>query len=89
MTKLEYWEESIASSFDEHGITASKEQITAIAKDLQHAQECMGMAFYSPPKERRMVTCKDCNGNGYYTSYGPYHSSIHTCDKCKGRGRHL
>ncbi len=38
-------------------------------------------------KERDKVVCNECLGRGYTVSYGPCHSSEHTCHKCNGEGR--
>lgn len=47
--QLDYWAECVASALEEHGVTATHEQIAAIAKDIQLSHENYGMAFYSPP----------------------------------------
>ena len=38
--------------------------------------------------EKEKVFCKECMGKGSITSPGPYHSSISTCWKCRGEGKH-
>jgi len=53
--KLDYWIESVASSLGEHGISATKEQIQAVAEDIQISHEQFGMAFYSPPGTDRIA----------------------------------
>lgn len=105
MTRMEYWKESLASSFEEHGISATEQQIEAVAKDIQISQECVSLAFHTPlgesslsielrklqdklRAEKEKVTCKECNGNGILTCYGPVHSSTSSCWKCRGEGRH-
>lgn len=41
----EYWVEAVAQSLEEHGITATQEQISKVAVDIQHAHEMYGEAF--------------------------------------------
>lgn len=41
---MDYWRECIESSFEEAGITASEEQVEAVAGDVQVAHENYGMA---------------------------------------------
>lgn len=38
-------------------------------------------------RERELVTCRECGGNGSITIPGPYHSSTSSCWKCRGHGR--
>jgi hypothetical protein len=54
MTGIEYWEECLASSFEEHEITVTPDQLKAIAEDVQGGHENYGMAFYSPPASDRL-----------------------------------
>lgn len=44
----EYWIECLSQSLEEHGVSATREQIAAIAKDVEGAHECHGQAFYQP-----------------------------------------
>jgi hypothetical protein len=98
-----YWEECLAESLDEHGVTATKEQLALIAKDVAGAHECYGMSFHQPEnplvreldvtraalkREQEKVGCKVCKGSGRIISHGPYHSSNSQCDKCHGEGKH-
>lgn len=39
--------------------------------------------------ERNKILCADCNGQGWITTLGPYHSGTSQCSKCRGEGRHL
>lgn len=55
MTDLDYWEECLDSSFCEHGITVTHEQLKAIAEDVRGGHENYGMAFYSPPAGDRIA----------------------------------
>lgn len=54
MNPHDYWKECLASSFDEHGIPATIEQIDAIAQDVEIARDQFGMTFYSPPASDRI-----------------------------------
>lgn len=38
-------------------------------------------------RERRKIICPDCRGNGMSVSYGPVHSAVSDCWKCRGDGR--
>jgi 23S rRNA A1618 N6-methylase RlmF len=58
MTKTNYWEECLDSSFCEHGITVTPEQLKAVAEDVQGGHENYGMAFYSPPVGDRIADIK-------------------------------
>jgi hypothetical protein len=99
----DYWKECLASSFDEHGVTVTKEQLAAIAGDVAMGNECYGMAFHTPEnplscelrdakaalkKEIEKVICRTCNGRGRITTQGPCHSSNSQCWKCCGEGKH-
>lgn len=52
--KDDYYAEGLSQSFDEHGVTATREQIQAIAEDLLVCIEHQGMAFYEPPASDRI-----------------------------------
>lgn len=101
--KQSYWQECIESAFDEHGVTASPEQINAIASDIEDAHECYGMAFYQPENpligelkeakqalktEQEKVYCRACNGTGRIYTQGPHHGCDSQCWKCGGYGKH-
>jgi hypothetical protein len=104
MNVSDYWCEAVACSFDEHGIKASREQIAAVARDMENARDTMGQAFYVPedPRdgeaerlkkelqyERDKITCRACKGTGEdIHAVGTSHVSISRCDKCRGQGRH-
>jgi len=38
-------------------------------------------------KERNKIICRECNGSGSITTYGPVHSATSGCYKCRGEGR--
>lgn len=52
--EIDYWEECLDSSFQEHGVKVTPEQLKAIAKDIQGGHENYGMAFYAPPASDRI-----------------------------------
>lgn len=45
MDHKDYWVESVESSFGEHGITATAQQIECVAGDMLGSSENEGMAF--------------------------------------------
>ena len=101
MSRYEYWDECVAVSFEDNGITATREQIEAVAADVASAHENYGMAFYQPEnplveelsrtkrelqKERDKEVCPDCRGRGRLV-YNSGDRSVDTqCDKCSGEG---
>lgn len=102
--KQDYWKECLASSFNEHGIIATADQIKKVAEDIQISHENIGMAFYVPENplagelkkvtaalkaEKEKVFCKVCKGKGSITeAFGTGRVSISTCYKCNGEGKH-
>lgn len=101
MSKDEYFKECLASSFDEHGVVVTKEQLDLIAADVTISHENIGMAFYQPENpleaevdklsralkiEQDKVVCKECWGGGRITEQGPCNSSNTDCWKCRGEG---
>jgi hypothetical protein len=56
--------------------------------DSQDRQE-LGRIQELLRQERSKVTCRECNGVGSITSYGPSHGSTSRCWKCNGEGRHV
>jgi len=52
---LDYWEECLDSSFCEHGIDVTPEQLKAVSEDVKIGHENYGMAFYSPPAGDRIA----------------------------------
>lgn len=47
--KKDYYRECLEESLIEHGVSATPEQIAAIASDIAGAYENIGQAFYQPP----------------------------------------
>ncbi|MFA4826581.1 MAG: hypothetical protein WC593_15640 [Methanoregula sp.] len=99
---MDYWEECLAESFEEHGVVVTPEQLTSITKDVAGAFENYGMAYPTPEnplkselsdlkrelkKEREKVVCPECKGSGQDISYGPSYTAISDCSKCKGEGK--
>ncbi|WP_092316409.1 hypothetical protein [Pseudomonas saponiphila] len=52
-SKTDYYAEGLAEAFDEHGVTATPEQIRAIAGDVVGWAESIGMAFHVPAGDPR------------------------------------
>ncbi|MGV8671321.1 hypothetical protein, partial [Pseudomonas aeruginosa] len=52
-TKKDYYAECLSEAFDSAGLEATREQIAAIAQDVELAVEHQGMAFYEPPPSDR------------------------------------
>lgn len=44
-SRTKYWIEAVSETLDEHGVSATPEQITAIASDLMVCGEMEGQAF--------------------------------------------
>ncbi len=53
--KTDYYAEGLADAFDEHGITATPEQIKAVAESVAGYAEHEGQAFYTPPASDRIA----------------------------------
>jgi len=102
MSKLQFWQEFIAESFEEHGVNATPEQILAIGSDAMLIAESFSEFSYQPAHpaireleetkvklkaEQDKVICRECSGRGFICSQGPYHGSTSTCFKCNGNGK--
>ncbi|ASW06254.1 hypothetical protein [Rhizobium sp. 11515TR] len=55
------------------------------AADLRREEDSLRKEL---ARERAKIICRSCNGSGYITTPGPYHSSTSQCFKCHGDGRH-
>lgn len=103
MSSLDLWKELIAESLEQHGVTATAEQIDLIAEDAAGIAESISEHSFHPADpmarelaesqkalkiERDKVTCSPCRGSGTITTSGPYHGSTSQCWKCRGEGRH-
>ncbi len=99
-----YWEECLATSFEEHGIIVTDLQLKAIADDIQNSHENIGLAFHVPEnplipevanlkrelkKEREKVTCDECHGTGNIITYGGTLQFQSSCLQCNGEGRYI
>lgn len=51
----DYYAEGLSEAFDEHGITATPEQIKAVAASVAVYAEHEGQAFYTPPASDRIA----------------------------------
>ncbi len=85
--RLDYYCDAVSESFDEHGITATREQIKAVARDMELARDCESQAFYQPEnpliaentelrrklsKEQNKRGCRVCGGSGRIIApFGP------------------
>lgn len=102
MSSIELWKEFIGESLDEHGVSATAEQVALIARDAQRIAEGLSEHSYRPcdptvrelaetqaklKAEREKVVCVLCKGSGRIYSQGPYHGSDSQCWKCRGEGR--
>ena len=100
--RLDYWRETVRSSFEEHGIEATELQILSVAADIQIGVENQSLAFHDPPHpvtleverlteqlavEKSKVNCIACDGTGRVFYPGPYHSAETDCFACHGKGR--
>ncbi len=100
--RIDYWREAVECALDEAGVSATPEQIRDIAEAIEGSADNIGQAFYVPSSpllgenerlrrelrtEREKVVCGECKGTGETVSYGPYHSAISSCFKCRGEGK--
>lgn len=85
--RFDYWKECIETSFADHGIVATPDQMQAVASDVEGAYTNIGQAFHVPEnplraenddlrrklkKESEKVGCLVCRGRGYVTeAFGP------------------
>ena len=96
----DYWIEAVETSFEEEGISATKEQVEAVAGAMEVSQECFGMSFPAPEsshkselaemerkltREKEKEICEDCNGKGF-ESYAGVRPSMNQCTWCNGEG---
>lgn len=101
---IKYWEECLSSSFEEHGVMVTPEQLTAIAEDVKNGNENYGQAFYQPENpmieenkklakalavEKGKIGCLECRGSGRIIENFANRSSNSQCYKCHGEGKHL
>jgi len=99
---FDYWHECVSEALDEAGVVATSEQIATIAKAVESAHDCHGMAFPLPENpypreiadlnrklavERSKIGCPNCRGRGRIEERaGPWWSSS-PCDHCHGEGK--
>ena len=101
-TKQEYFEECLASSFEEYGIDVTEEQLKFVAADVAISVDCMDMAFHVPEnpliretevlkyaldKEKSKRVCSECKGVGTIYMNFLNRCSISRCDRCCGEGK--
>lgn len=79
---MNYWEECLASSFEEHGIIATPEQIQSVAQDVDRGHELYGQ-----------YTGQDCIPNPLIAERDKLAKELERekrlvpCRECNGRGR--
>lgn len=56
MNTTDYWKETIESSFEEHGIQATNEQIASVASDIEISHDNYDLAFYQPSRASHTET---------------------------------
>lgn len=84
MAKFDYWQECLASSFDEHGIVVTPEQLVSIAGDVEGAHENYGMSHYQPSSSDRYQPQID----KLKRELAAERDKVH-CQRCDGRGREI
>lgn len=67
----------MASGYD----VASTNRYAAIEREQDELRRALR-------REQDMVTCRDCLGTGYITTYGGTFQSTSSCSTCHGHGRH-
>ncbi len=85
MNRAEYWVECVESSFSEHGITASKEQIECVAGDVEVSHENQGMAFGDDVASRNFHEGRESEIAALKTELRAEQDKL-MCQECKGRG---
>lgn len=65
--KLDYWKETVSSSFDEHNLKYPDDIIESIAKDMINSAECQSQAFGhdcipNPAKAEKSAQVKNLEG---------------------------
>lgn len=81
----DYWKEAVESSLDEAGVTATLEQLEAIAGDMKVSHEQVGMAFghdvasqnYQAEKDRTIADLRKELAD---------ERAKQTCAACRGQG---
>lgn len=102
MANEELWAECLCESMAEHGIAATPEQLTALARDAARIAESMQEHTFRPEHpavarekelsaelkfEREKEVCPACLGRGrIYGRAGPWYTNEH-CSTCNGEGK--
>ena len=79
---MDYWEEAVACSLDEHGIQATDEQIKAIAADMAINHEMYGTAHGYDAIPNPLQSERDDLARKLEAEREKVH-----CKTCGGRGR--
>lgn len=100
---MTYREECLTSSFEEHGIVASKKQIELVAADIQYSYENYGLIFHTLEnplteelkqtrselqKEKNKIGCPICKGRSLITTGLGTRTGNNPCWKCNGEGKY-
>ena len=84
----EYWRECIANAFEEHGITATLEQINAVGDDCESAHDNYGMAFYQPPPSDRLAVIQEEAQRKYDALKREFDSYVGNAERAVRRALH-
>jgi len=102
MSKLDYWRDCLAESFDEAGVTVTAEQLDLIAGNVDGASSEYGSYSYQPSDpmlgeisrlekalkaERNKVGCGRCGGSGREQYYAGSWAVDTQCGSCHGEGK--
>jgi len=98
-----YWTEAISEIFEEHGVTATAEQMAKVASDVEllssTAGEYSSESVIRPGDEevtklrteltleKQKVVCKECRGHGFIGDSSDPTRYESECFVCKGAGR--
>lgn len=82
---VEYWIESVESSFGEHGIAATTEQVKAIAADMEGSHETYDMAYGYDVASQNLEDEKTRTIESLRKALADEQAKVH-CEACRGRG---
>lgn len=81
----DYWVKSVESSFGEHGVTATAEQIERVAGDMQGSSENEGMAFGDDVASANWAGEKEREIAELAKALEDERRKVH-CETCGGKG---
>ncbi|MCP4120860.1 MAG: hypothetical protein GY820_33355 [Gammaproteobacteria bacterium] len=93
----EYWIVTVEAALDECGLTATIEQVEAMAKVIESSHDgysefsgecCAATPSKASEPKPELIQCYVCKGNGYTKfSLGAHGTWVaQYCDKCSGQG---